>query len=195
VVAFAAGVYGCLRLGSFLYAEDSLQRADAIYVLAGTRMERPLEAAELYLAGYAPLILLSEEMPDNGVLVLERRGIHLPTTAEIARDTLVRLGVPATAVEILAGHHDNTAHEANTLRRVAAERRWKRVIVVTSKFHTRRGGFAMRRELSGTGVQVVVRATRYDSSDPAHWWQTRDGLRWTASEAQKLLAYALGLGM
>jgi uncharacterized SAM-binding protein YcdF (DUF218 family) len=195
VVALAAGAYGGYAVGSFLYAENPLQRADAIGVLAGTRMERQLEAADLYLQGYAPIIVLTEETPDNGIVMLERRGFDVPTTAEIARDVMVRLGVPVDAVEILPGIHDSTAHEANTLRRTAVARGWRRLIVVTSKFHTRRGGFAVRREMGGSGIEVIMRGSRYDPADPRHWWRTRNGVRWTASESQKLLAYALGLGM
>jgi uncharacterized SAM-binding protein YcdF (DUF218 family) len=195
VVALAAVSYACYQIGTFLYAEDPLRRADAIFVLAGTRMERPLEAADLYLKGWAPQIVLTEEVPDSGVTALERRGMPLPTNAEIARDVMVKLGVPPAAIEILPEIHDSTAHEAETFRETAVSRRWTRIIVVTSKFHTRRGGFAVRRALNGSGVEVVMRGSTYDRADPHHWWRTRADVRWVASESQKLAAYALGLGM
>jgi uncharacterized SAM-binding protein YcdF (DUF218 family) len=195
VVAVATASYACYRVGSYLYAEDPLQRADAICVLAGTRMERPLEAADLYLQGWARHIVLTEETPDSGIVTLERRGFDFPSNAEIARDIMVRLGVPSTAIEILQEIHDSTAHEANSLRRIAVARGWKRIIVVTSKFHTRRGGFAIRRELKGSGTDVIMRGSRYDSADPVHWWRTRAGVRNAINETQKLAAYALGVGM
>jgi uncharacterized SAM-binding protein YcdF (DUF218 family) len=195
VVTVAAMSYACFQLGTFLYAEDPLQRADAICVLAGTRMERPLEAADLYLKGWAPRIVLTEEVPDPGIAALEHRGMELPSNAEIARDIIVRLGVPPRDVEILPEIHDSTAHEAETFRATAVARQWKRLIVVTSKFHTRRGGFAVRRALKGSGVEVVMRGSAYDRADPRHWWRTRADVRWAASESQKLAAYALGLGM
>jgi uncharacterized SAM-binding protein YcdF (DUF218 family) len=195
VAAMAAASYACFNLGTFLYAEDPLQKADVIFVLAGTRMERPLEAADLYLKGWAPRIILTEETPDAGIAVLERRGFDLPSNAEIARDVMVRLGVPRTAIEILPAIHDSTAHEADTFFQTSVSRKWKRIIVVTSKFHTRRAGFAIRRSLKGTGTEVVMRGSTYDRADPHHWWRTRADVRWTALEAQKLIAYALGLGM
>jgi uncharacterized SAM-binding protein YcdF (DUF218 family) len=195
VVIVAAASYACFHLGTFLYAEDPLQRADAICVLAGTRMERPLEAADLFLNGWAPHVVLTEEVPDPGIAALERRGMGLPTNAEIARDVMVRLGVPTAAIEILPEIHNSTAHEAETFRATALARRWKRLIVVTSKFHTRRGGFAVRRALKGSGVEVVMRGSSYDRADPHHWWRTRADVRWATSESQKLAAYMLGLGM
>ena len=71
---------------------------------------------------------------------------------------------------------------------------WRRVIIVTSKYHTRRAGFAFRRGLAGTGAEVIMRASRYDPSDPARWWRYRPDFRFAASEFQKLIAYRLGLG-
>jgi uncharacterized SAM-binding protein YcdF (DUF218 family) len=195
VVLVAGATFAALRLGTLLHAEDYLQRADAIFVLAGTRMERPLEAADLYLKGWAPRIIFTEDTPDGGAVALENRGLHLPTNAEVARDVLVRLGVPRDAVEVLPAIHDSTAHEADTFRRTVAARNWRRIIVVTSKFHTRRAGLAIRRELDGTGIDVLIRASSYDRADPKHWWRTRPDRRSAAIESQKLLAYALGLGM
>jgi uncharacterized SAM-binding protein YcdF (DUF218 family) len=191
----ACSAFACSRLGAFLHAEDPLQHADAICVLAGTRMERPLEAVDLYLERWAPRIVLTEDAPDSGIIALERRGLRFPSEAEIARDTIVRLGVPAHAVTVVRDIHDSTAHEAHTFRSLAQSGGWRRIVIVTSKYHTRRAGFAIRRELKGSGVEVIVRASRYDPSDPEHWWRTRGGMRWTASETQKLIVYALGLGM
>ena len=48
LVVVALGIYGFLHVGSFLAREDALQEADAILVLSGTPMRRPLEAADLY---------------------------------------------------------------------------------------------------------------------------------------------------
>jgi uncharacterized SAM-binding protein YcdF (DUF218 family) len=195
VLGVAVALYAGVQLGTFLYAEDQLHPADAICVLAGTRIERPLEAADLYLKGWAPRLVLTEEVPDPGAAALKQRGIDVPTNAHTARDVMIKLGVPATAVEIVSPIDNGTVHEANTLRQVCVSRKWKRIIVVTSKFHTRRAGFAVRRALKDSGVDVVMRGSTYDRADPHHWWRTRTDVRWTASESLKLLAYALGLGM
>ena len=51
-------VFALSRLGAWLVVEDPLEKADAIFVLGGTRYERPLEAVDLYKAGWAPRIML-----------------------------------------------------------------------------------------------------------------------------------------
>jgi uncharacterized SAM-binding protein YcdF (DUF218 family) len=189
----AAAVWALAHAGSYLQHEDTLRRADAIFVLAGTRFERALEAADLYHEGYAPAILLSPGQVEPAENILRRKGIDLLHEVEQVRDALVGLGIPRDAITVGVGAVDNTAAEAKLLREVAAPRGWRVVIVVTSKYHTRRAGFAMRRGLAGAGITVVVRASRYDPSDPAHWWRHRGDIRRLMQEWPKVLAYRLGL--
>lgn len=182
-----------LWLGTVFYEEDPLQPADVLFPLSGSEMDRQLEAADLFKAGYGRYILLTIGHRDRAVAELARRGVQVPTSAEFTRDIYARLGIPASAVIMPPLVHDNTAHEARTLAALAREHGWRSVLVVTSKFHTRRAGFAFRRALKGTGVDVRVRSTRYDPANPDRWWASRSDLRWVLSEGPKFAAYVLGL--
>lgn len=195
VILTAAGAGWFVHYGGrYLQHEDLLQKADVIFVLAGTRAERLLEGYHLYMEGYAPLILLSPGQVEPGEALLRARGIRFPSDHELARDVLVQMGVPPAAIQGPDRPVDNTAQEANLLRARVQSHGWKRVIVVTSKFHTRRSGFAFRRGLEGTGATVVMRASRFDPADPANWWRTRADFRFASTEWQKLILYRLGLG-
>lgn len=175
--------------------EDPLEKADAIFVFAGTRFERPLEAVALYESGYAPRILVTRaEMERQALSVVERRGIRVASNVDEVRTLLVGMGVPQAAVIAPARIHDNTAEEAETLREVALQQHWKRVIVVSSKYHLRRVALACGRALSGTDVRVIARGSRYDPSTPDRWWRRRADMRWLASETPKLFFYAIGVG-
>jgi uncharacterized SAM-binding protein YcdF (DUF218 family) len=180
--------------GRYLQHEDSLQKADGIFVLAGMRAERWVEAYELYQSGYAPVVVLSPGRSEPAERMLRDRGIRFPADVDLQRDALVQMGVPDTAIVRPGGSVDNTAEEANLLRTIVQARGWRRVIVVTSKYHARRSGFAVRRALEGTGTGVVIRASRYDPSDPARWWHDRADVRFVLMEWEKLLAYRLGAG-
>ena len=193
LVVAGLSLYGGYRLGTFLYDEDPLQPSDAIFVLAGSVMNRPLEAADLYLEGYAPALVLSDEVQDSAIAALEARGIAFPSDLDLTIDALEQLGVRRGDM-MTTRPHDNTAAEAVTLRAMAGANGWQRVIVVSSKFHLRRAGFAFRRELDGTGVEVVMRGSRYDPADPDRWWATRRDWRWMLSEVPKMVAYLAGLG-
>jgi uncharacterized SAM-binding protein YcdF (DUF218 family) len=188
------GGYGFAHTGRYLAREDPLTRADAILVLAGSDIERPLEAADLYVGGFAARIVLTRETVEPALARLRERGVTPPFKVEWQRSVLIQLGVDAEAVIIPPRTHDNTAQEAQTLRALAAAHGWRRVIVVTSKYHLRRAGLAFRRELRDTGVSVVMRGARYDRAAPDRWWTRRADIRWLLSELPKLVAYRLGLG-
>jgi uncharacterized SAM-binding protein YcdF (DUF218 family) len=194
LITLALVVYGALNVGRFLTKEDSIHKADVIAVLAGTQLDRPLEAIDLYKAGYAPSIVLTHETPERALGVVARRGVTLLVKADEARDAMIKLGVPESAIILPARIHDNTAQEAQTLHELARQRGWHRIIVVTSPYHLRRAGFAIRRELKGTGVAVEMRGTRYEPANPARWWTSREDVRWVIDEVSKLVAYELGLG-
>ena len=193
VLAAAGSVWLAIYGGGYLHHEDPLQKADAIYVLGGARVERWLEAYELYRAGYAPLIFLSPERAEAAETLIRARGVRFPSTPELQQAALVQMGVPPSAIHAPAGWVDNTAQEGNLLRTTAQTRGWTRLIVVTSKYHTRRSGFAFRRALRGTGTEVIMRGSRYDPSDPARWWRSRADIRFVGNEWIKLILYRLGL--
>jgi uncharacterized SAM-binding protein YcdF (DUF218 family) len=179
--------------GRFLVYEDPVRHADAIFVLAGARAERWLEAVDLFHEGIAPRIVLSPGEPEQAEIVLRQRHITFPGNADLARDAIVQLHVPADAVSILEGSVDNTAQEAEALHRLARARGWRTIVVVTSKYHTHRAAFAFQREFNGSGITILMHASRYDTSDPAHWWRHRGDVRYVVSEVGKLVLYRLGL--
>jgi uncharacterized SAM-binding protein YcdF (DUF218 family) len=179
--------------GRFLAHADPLQTADAIFVLAGTRVERPLEAADLFREGYAPRIVLTRGASEQqAIRTAEGRGAIVPGDADLTVALLRSLGVPSEAVLVAPALHDSTADEARTLRTLAGSEGWTRVIVVSSTYHLRRAAIAMRRAVRGTGVEVIMRASRHDPSTPDRWWQRRADIRWIVSETPKLIAYAVG---
>ncbi len=178
------------RLGAWLVVEDPLEKADAIFVLGGTLFERPLEAADLYHDGWAPRMLLMRQIADAGEAEMQRRGIPFQREIDIQIDALTRLGVPRDAIQIL-DEQDSTKDEANTLRDLVVANHWSKVIVVTSKQHTRRAGLVMDRRLAPTGARAIMRASRYDRTEVDTWWHRRGTLRFTLFETQRLIAYWL----
>ena len=180
--------------GRFLVVQQPMERSDAIVVLAGTRVERWLEAVDLYRAGWAPRIVLSRGRMEVAEARLHAMGIRFPEEADLIRDAMVQMKVPADAILLLPNTLDNTAQEAAAARRLATASSWNRIIVVTSKYHSRRAAYAFAREFRGASTRVLVKASAYDTSVPDRWWSTRQDTRYVLSELQKLVAYHLGLG-
>lgn len=183
---------GMIRLGAFLVREDPLQHADAIIVLGGTMYERQMEAVDLFKAGYAPRIYLFREIADYGERLLVERGVPYLRAVDVQIDAMVRLGVPREAISIL-DQAGSTAHEAEFVRDLVTTQHLARVIIVTSKQHTRRARMVMSRHLAGTTATIVMRASRYDLAPVDQWWTERATIRFTLFETQKLLGYWVGL--
>ena len=194
VVLTACGIFSFIELGRFMAAEDPLVKADAIFVFAGTRVERPMEAYDLYRDGWAPRIVVTRAVAEQAILVAERKGVRVASDFDVTRAALLQLGLPDSALISPERIHDNTAQEAQTLRMLALRYRWRTVILVSSKYHLRRISVACAREMKGTGVQLIRRGSRYDASTPEQWWSRRSDIRWLLSEVPKLAAYELGLG-
>ena len=180
------------RAGAWLVVEDPLEKADAIFVLGGTRVERPLEAFDLYTEGWAPRILLLQIVRDFGEVELMRRGFPFPLESDVQKDVLVRLGVPEADIMML-GEGDSTKDEVRSIRAAVVKYGWKKIIIVTSKQHTRRARLVAGRQLRDTGVQLIMRASRYDRSDAEHWWRARSTIRFTVFETQRLMLYWIGV--
>ena len=183
----------CPYAGRYLIVDEPLVPADAIVVLAGARAERWLEAVDLYKEGIAPHVLLSPGIIDPAEISVRRMGVRYPPEVELARDAMIQLGVPTQAITTLPGSAGNTADEAAQTRPIALERGWRRLLVVTSQYHTRRSRFAFAREFAGSGIEVRIRATRHDQVVPDRWWRSRRDILFVISELQKLAAYRLGL--
>ena len=182
------------QVGRFLFVQDEAVRTDALIVLAGGRADRWLEAFDLYKEGMAPRIVLSLGHPEGAEEYLRARGFSVPTDLDRVRAVVGQLGLASEVVEPLPGEPDNTAQEASLSHQLVRERGWHRITVVTSKLHTRRARLSFRREFAGSGVEVFVRASRYDRTDPAHWWRDRTDARETFMESVKFVAYLFGLG-
>jgi len=179
-------------LGTFLVYEDPLENADGIMILGGTMYERQLEAVDLYKGGWAPRLFVLREVSDWGEVELRNRGIEYLSVDDAQVDVMERLGVPRDRITIL-DRANSTAQEAVILRDVAQREKLAKVIIVTSKQHTRRARLVINRRMQEIGVTVIVRASRYDRANVDRWWTERSTLRFTLFETQRLFGYWVGI--
>jgi uncharacterized SAM-binding protein YcdF (DUF218 family) len=158
-----------LNLGRWLDREDPPQKAAAIAVLSGRMPSRALEAARLFNQGYAPQIWLSYAVEPGATL--ER--FSVPYAGEEFYDRLLLLhqGVPDSAIHILAPPIVNTADEMRTFGQALRKENLHRIILVTSKVHTRRTAVLWKR-LSAKDGEAIIRGASGDGDDPAHWWRS-----------------------
>jgi uncharacterized SAM-binding protein YcdF (DUF218 family) len=171
VVVFCFLVYlarhPLLRMaGHFWIVDDAPVVSDAILVLGDDNYhgERAEHAAQLYRAGWAPRVVAS------GRVLRPYASI-----AELEEHDLKDRGVPQAAIVRLTHRADNTREEALELARLIRERGWRRVLLVTSNYHTRRARYICG-HLFPPGTALRVEAAPDSEFDPDGWWQDRKGL-------------------
>lgn len=178
-LALTCGLAVALALAGFAFphqalcVDDGPRNADVIVVLGGKAPERADRAAELFLAGDAPKILVSgaDDALDN-------------------RRVLVARGVPQSAI-LLEDQSQSTRQNAQfslpLLRSLGA----RRVVVVTSWYHSRRALRCFRHY--GGELEFYSR--------PAHAgfargeWRSRHMWRYIRSEYVKLAGYWICYGV
>jgi uncharacterized SAM-binding protein YcdF (DUF218 family) len=153
--------------GDFWIVDETPQVSDVIVILSDDNYgaDRAARAAQLFKSGMAPRVLAS------GRLLRPYAGI-----AELMERDLKALGVPANAIVPVTHRATNTREEAIADAQAIAAHGWKKVLLVTSNYHTRRANYIFERALpAGTELRVV---SAPDSEyDPNTWWQTRNGLK------------------
>ena len=153
--------------GESWLVEDPLEKSDAIIELSIDNFyaDRATRAAGLYREGLAPVVVAS------GVRLRPYAGV-----AELMEHDLFERGVPKD--KILRYPHDaeNTREEAEVLAKLAQQKNWKRVIIVTSNYHTRRTRYIFRRVFPGN-IAVTVAGARDGDFDAEHWFEKRRSIK------------------
>lgn len=156
-----------------LLVVDVPERSDVIMVLAGETDRRPARAMQLLDQGYGHRVILN--VPAHAKLY---EFSHL----EIAQKYIEGLP-PAVAVSICPIVGWSTRDEARDAQQCLAREGGRRVLLVTSDFHTRRALNIFRHEIPDR-VFSVAAAT--DSSQfGTKWWMHRQWAKTFVDEGQR----------
>lgn len=171
----------------WLVRSDPPEKADAIVVLAGDA-RRARYAADLFVKGFAPRILVSRPVRTARERMLDDMGIVLPRSEDVDAMVLQRTGVPRERIEFFGEGSLSTFEEASYIGRMFPGQS-PVLLVVTSPYHTRRAGIIFARSLPET--KVVMVATPYEEF-PERWWTSQEAARDLLLEMAKLAYFALG---
>jgi uncharacterized SAM-binding protein YcdF (DUF218 family) len=159
--------------GGFWVVNDSPKPSDAIVMLSDDNFQadRASHAADLYKAGWAPRVIASGRLlrPYTGISEIEEHDLELR-------------GVPEAAIVKLPASDRNTREECTGIGEFAASHGWKKILLVTSNYHTRRARYICERVLPA-GTTLLVSPAPDADYDPDNWWHTRQGTKIFFGEA------------
>jgi len=165
---------------------DPVSPADAAVVLGGGLDVRPFAAAELYQRGLVKKVLVSEVSGDRA----EAIGVGVRET-EADRQVLLKLGVPATAIETFGMNNQNTRGEAIALHAWAERHHPSALIIPVEIFPARRVRRTFGREFSGQAIKIEVPSFDPPNYSHTNWWQHDDGIVAFQNEILKYIYYRL----
>jgi len=172
--------------GGFLVAQEGPPRkADAALVLAGDSFgRRILRGAELVREGFVPLVYVSG--PDE---------LYGFSEDELAIRFAVKNGQPAEWFQGLPNQANSTEDEARALLPELQRRGVRRLLLVTSNFHTRRATRIFRKyaQQLTPGMQIHPVAAQDALYHPDRWWQSRPSQKTFLLEWTKTLTEPFGL--
>jgi uncharacterized SAM-binding protein YcdF (DUF218 family) len=170
--------------GSTLVVEDPAEQVDALFVLSGNAFDRGREGARLYNAGYTPkIVCLGGESNSS----LELYNV-LVSTAEITKAVVLNNNVPERDIELLE-KGTSTFEEFEAITTMCKERGWTKIMVVSSRFHTRRIHEFFRLRLHFEGIKMVLRGAKDIIFEEDCWWKSEPGMIFVNNEYVKLLFY------
>jgi len=166
------------KAGSFLVV-DAPRRSDVVLVLAGETKQRPLLALQLLSQGYGRTILL--DVPIDST-------IYEFTQIQLAQKYISDLPEPAS-VSICPIHGLSTKDESKDVENCLPQEGVKRVLIVTSDFHTRRALSVFRRELPQ--YEYSVAAARDEAQFGVRWWTHRQWAKIFVDEWLRMIWWKL----
>ena len=177
---------------NLLIVKSEMASADAIVVLSGssTYLERADWAAKLYREGRAPVIILTNDSLISGWDRVEERN---PFFYELAARELIRRGVPESKIQVVSNVALGTYEESVGLRDYATAHNLKRLLVVTSAYHSRRALWSMRHACEGSGIEIGIDSPPpgWQTPSPSTWWFHRWGWKVVAGEYGKIIYYRM----
>jgi uncharacterized SAM-binding protein YcdF (DUF218 family) len=163
-----------IRLGESLVVSDSLERASLIYVFAGDFWgSRVLLGAQLGSEGWAPQVILS-----GG----RYQGRY---ASDLSVDFAVAHGYPRRLFLPIRLEAQSTVEEAQAMGPIFHRLGAKRIILVTSNFHSRRAAQVFRLFLPEFDFRMEGAAD--DVFDPEDWWTRPQERHLFFAEYQKML--------
>ncbi len=173
------------RLGGFLVLDEEPVPSDAVVVLCSgvEYYPRLIEAAELFRKGFARKVVINGNRKTDVLRSLEEKGFErcCPWYEESLR-ILSMFGVPKDQVICISAEDAyDTVSEAEIVGREILQKEFTKIIITTSKFHTRRARFIWNKRFGDT-LSICSVSAKTDPYNPKGWWKEGRQIRWVLAE-------------
>ena len=172
----------------FFHKQNATKGADAIICLSGERTTRVVESLRLWNQGYSSKLFVTSEKPRNAELA-QLELSHLQFAEAVTKR--IKLDADWQILPSLTGGATSTFDEAEDALAYAQEHNWKRIIIVTDEFHTRRAFYAFNKIFADSEIKVEVAGAANEVFSIENWWKSDRGIMAYLGESIKFPVYLL----
>lgn len=191
ILLWLAHPYLLKKIGYFLILEQEPQKADLVVVLNGRDTERSLTAVDLYNQGFSNRIVMAGISKQPGSDEFWRRvGKNFDGKVFFQR-AIEAMGVPESAFKFIGNGVSNTYDEALATKEYLKKRGYKTILLVTSKWHSKRAYLTFKSALKNEDIKVIIQPSKYDTFRPDVWWKNQNDAKMVFDEYVKLVYYIL----
>jgi uncharacterized SAM-binding protein YcdF (DUF218 family) len=185
ILLFALSRIILSSIGEFLVFDETALKSDAIVVL-NTGMEyypRLIESADLFKRGLSDKIIINGNRKSDKLREIEDLGfVECCPWYENSLRILSLFGVPRNNVICISAEDTyDTVSEAKIVGEEIVKNGLKRVIITTSKSHTRRAKCIWKR-MYRDRLSLSIVSAKADPYDPNGWWKDGRQIRWVLAE-------------
>jgi uncharacterized SAM-binding protein YcdF (DUF218 family) len=170
------------------HKQNPTKNADAIICLSGGRTTRIGESLRLWNQGYSKKLFVTAEKPRNSEFSKLELG-HVKFAQAVTQ--VMKLDAEWEVIPSLTGGATSTFDEAEDALVYATEKKWKRIIIVTDEFHTRRAHYAFEKIFANSGIDVEVAGASNEVYAIENWWKSDRGIMAYFGETIKFPVYLL----
>lgn len=185
ILLFALSGIILTSIGEFLVLDERPSKSDAIAVL-NTGVEyypRLIESADLLKRGWADKIIINGNRKTDKLREIEDLGfVECCPWYENSLRILSLFGVPRDNVICISAEDAyDTVSEAKIVGEEILKRGLTRVIITTSKSHTKRAKFIWKK-MYRDRLSLCIVSAKADPYNPNGWWRDGRQIRWVFAE-------------
>ncbi|MEO0472597.1 MAG: YdcF family protein [Bacteroidota bacterium] len=172
-------------LGNALIEEDPPQEVEVAFMLSGNPWERAQMSAYLVQdLKLAPALITTGDGISSSLLATGQK----LNDAEVGREALRKLGLADSLIQVLPVG-SSTFEESEEILGYSQVKGYKRIMIVSSKFHTDRVRSVFVEKFRKAGIEVFVVGADPQNYSVEAWWESEEGFLFVFNEYLKKVYY------
>ena len=155
-------------------------------------LEATWAAVDLYNEGYANLIVLARGPKQPGCEEFFKRVGEDWNSKIFFQRSVEAMGIPKNSFRLIGDGITSTYEEAKVAREFVRENGYKSILLVTSKWHSKRAYYAFKSVFKkDRDVRITIYPSKYDTFDSETWWRAEKDTELVFREYVRFVYYFL----